>query len=234
MTFPTYVSTTETATRSTGSSFTAYFPASGIQSGDLIILIIERQVSTSQSYTQSSGSTFTAVANPVGSWGSSTNSGTIAIFKRVADSTENGTSTSWTSSFNSAGYCDALCTMIVVRGQDSTTPLFWSSSVATASSSNPDPPSLTTSGAQDYLWIAYACGATSSSISAYPTNYSTGHSSGGVSGGANASAIRALNATTEDPGTFTFSVSGNWGAITIAVAPPPAPKGNSAIFINIS
>lgn len=228
-----YISTTETATRATGTAFSANLPSSGIVSGDLIILIIDRQLTQSQSYTQSSGPTFTLVTTP-GGWGTSTSSGNIAVYKRVADGTENATSTNWNSSFNSAGNCVATCTVLVFRGADTFTSGYVST-IATGNSTNPNPPSLTPSGGtRAYLWVAYAVGATTSSISAYPSSYSTGQSSGGASGGTNASAIRSLTASTEDPGTFTFSVSGRWGAITIAVPPPPTPTGNSSNVIIIS
>lgn len=231
MTFPTYKSTTETITRATGTAFTANMPASGINSGDYIILIIDRQITQSQSYTQASGPTMSS-AGISGSWGASTNCGFTQVWVRVADGTENGATQNWNSSFNSVGFCVAKCTVIVVSGQATSSPISGSSVTSITSTTNPNPPSLTPpGGALDYLWITYAASSTNSSISSYPTNYSTGHSSNAISGGSCASAIRTLNASSEDPGTFTFSVSGNTGALTLAIAPLATPSGGPRAII---
>lgn len=87
-----------------------------------------------------------------------------------------------------------------------------------------NPPSLTPSwGAADTLWLALVgSSANTMNFTAAPTNYtsltSTTASSGG--GASNAgSAIRQLNATSEDPGTFTVSQNRWWAAFTVAVRP---------------
>ena len=95
---------------------------------------------------------------------------------------------------------------------------------ANGSSANPNPPSLTTGwGSTEVLWIAVDAGSTSPplSVSAYPTNY-TGNqvfsfATGGTSNGYVILATRNLTAATEDPGTFTTSISDIWVANTIAV-----------------
>src|SRR5574337_236044 len=235
MTFPIWISTTETVTKATGTDFTANFPASGIQSGDLLVLILSRSATRTQTFLQTSGKTFTTVLDAWGSYGASISSGTLSIFKRVADGIENGGTMNWNSSFDNAGYCVAFATLMVFRGVDGTTPLIVDTTTATGSSSTtPDPPNLNATTAKDYLWCVYATGSTNSSVSAYPTNYSTGHSSNGNSSPAFccASAIRSLNASSENPGTFTFSASGNWGAKTFAIAPAAAATGfNRAVVI---
>jgi hypothetical protein len=94
-------------------------------------------------------------------------------------------------------------------------------------SANPDPPSLTPAGgAKDYLWLAVGTWEGEQTIPAtMPTNYTiVRHESSGTGGAIEsncqcAMAERDLNAATEDPGTFTISVSDAWAAATIAVHP---------------
>lgn len=91
--------------------------------------------------------------------------------------------------------------------------------VATGSSTAPDPTSLTpVGGALDYLWIAAQVN-NGGSTTGYPTNYTNGAAveAGGES--YVAVARRELNASSENPGAFTLSVSQNWRAITLAVPP---------------
>ena len=101
---------------------------------------------------------------------------------------------------------------------------------AGATSANPNPASLTpTGGAKDWFWIAdcvygHASG-TDQTTSAYPTNYTstTDSDPGGAFGQVRvASAYRALNAASEDPGTFTLTGSLAWIAVTLAVPPAAA------------
>lgn len=108
---------------------------------------------------------------------------------------------------------------------------------ATGTSANPNPPALTpTGGAKDYLWFAVAgheVTATPScvgTVGSYPANYGNGvhqTSGGGVeTEGRLAVARRELNASSEDPGTFTITApdcSGmEWASTTIAVHPSGA------------
>lgn len=93
-----------------------------------------------------------------------------------------------------------------------------------ATTSTPDPPSLTPSwGAlSTTLWIAGFVGgdATSASISSYPTNYTDGQftKSADVSGyGYASSAERSLAASSEDPGEFTVNVTVGSRAFTVGI-----------------
>lgn len=101
-------------------------------------------------------------------------------------------------------------------------------SVATSSTATPNPPSITPSwGAADTLFLAIAAVDRSSGVtlSAYPTNYALyntdkGHpTAGSTSGGRLSMGGRELNATSADPGTFTFSASHPASAHTIAIRP---------------
>jgi len=93
---------------------------------------------------------------------------------------------------------------------------------ATGSSTTPDPPTLTPSwGAADTLWLAVAGSAGAVTVTTYPTSYTDGVDDNTT--GANSvmvgSARRQLNGTSDDPGTFTVSATGNWVAQTVAIRP---------------
>ena len=95
-----------------------------------------------------------------------------------------------------------------------------------------NPPSLTTSGSDDYLWIAIAGIRVNAIASAYPTNYTGSNLTiAGSAGPGIAMATRQLTATTEDPSTFTFGGPGRDSSMTIAVTPPTAIAGNSALLL---
>lgn len=102
------------------------------------------------------------------------------------------------------------------------------SSAATGTSTTPDPPSFSPAGgAKEWLWFWLASyeGEQTSPPASNPTNYSnpTGANSG--TGGAVATNCRVAGATrqnntaTEDPPTWTISVSALWQAFTLAVPP---------------
>lgn len=94
---------------------------------------------------------------------------------------------------------------------------------ATGTSSTPDPDALTpTGGSKEYLWIAALGRDIESSVSSNPTNYTNGQEQDGGTGAEScfaASAERILEASSENPGTFTVSSSQEWCAVTIAVHP---------------
>lgn len=104
-----------------------------------------------------------------------------------------------------------------------------SGTAATGTSTTPNPPSLIPSwGARDTLWLS-ALGADDGSItvSTYPTNYTNGRLdkdtySSSITYASVASARRYLNASSEDPGTFTLTGSNAWVANTIAIRPEPS------------
>lgn len=104
------------------------------------------------------------------------------------------------------------------------------SAVATGTSATPDPASLTpTGGAKDYLWLWLGGweGEQTSPPAGNPTNYATPLGADSGTGGAIptnvrvASARRSINAASEDPGSWTISVSDDWTAWTLAVHPAP-------------
>lgn len=95
-------------------------------------------------------------------------------------------------------------------------------------SANPNPPSHTptfgTGGAasRDYYWIAAATWSSGSSITAAPSGYSdlvvTNDAPGTAHAGL-ASARKTATASSENPGTFTGSVSSGYAAVTVAIRP---------------
>ena len=93
-------------------------------------------------------------------------------------------------------------------------------SSASGTGSPPNPPSHTPSGGSDnYLWMA-----TSSTkrgdVTGAPTNYSNLIATDVVgNGGETATATRELEATSDDPGTFTIAANRDWVAFTIAIPP---------------
>lgn len=106
--------------------------------------------------------------------------------------------------------------------------------VGTGSSTTPDPPSLTPAGgAKDFLWIAVAAyEGEQTNPPTYPGSYTLGQVSAdsGTAGvvttnSRNNFACRQNNIATEDPGTYTISVSDDWSAWTIAVFPALATRG---------
>ena len=104
-----------------------------------------------------------------------------------------------------------------------------------ANSGYPDPPNLTPSwGAKDTLWFA-VCGYDREwTVTAYPTNYTDGRNDiANVSDGCGVgSARRELNATSEDPSTFTISAADQWVANTVAIQPSAvaAPPGKPVLI----
>lgn len=90
------------------------------------------------------------------------------------------------------------------------------SSVSTGASTAPDPPSLSPGGTKDFLWMN-AIGVDGGTITDSPSGYSGTWWSG--TGGV---AHRWVNASSDDPGTWTLSTSRNWAAVTLAIWPAPS------------
>jgi PKD repeat protein len=109
------------------------------------------------------------------------------------------------------------------------------STVATATSANPDPASLNPSGwdIEETLWLAVAAwDAGNTNLSTFPSGYTNGllnraTSSDGVG---IATAQRELAAASEDPGAFTLTGSQAWKAYTLAVRPAGATSYQSVVL----
>jgi hypothetical protein len=94
---------------------------------------------------------------------------------------------------------------------------------AKGTGTTPDPPSLNPSwGAKDTLWLAIEGNDGDNHATAYPANYTDGRADYVEFYGAGTgvgSARRELNASSEDPGTFTISGWDSWIANTVAIQP---------------
>lgn len=97
---------------------------------------------------------------------------------------------------------------------------------ANGSSTNSNPPNHAgPDGTQDYLWVATRAGDSTVVATVAPTNYGNLQTlaAAGTGGASVNTAERSLNASAEDPGTFTSS-SEQWVGFTLAVS-PVAPGG---------
>ncbi len=155
--------------------------------------------------------------------GGTGNSGQVRY--RIADGTEGASITVTTSVAENSAHQ----TYRITGWHGTTAPEFASSSWG--STANPNPPSLTPSwGAEDTLWFASVeINSGEVSISVFPANYGNGvtrDSTGGFSGTTLGVSRRELNATSDDPGTFTISASHFCAAHTLAVRPGTAGGGS--------
>ncbi len=96
---------------------------------------------------------------------------------------------------------------------------------ASATTQNPNPPSLNPANwdIEQTLWIAYTAGSTYTSITSAPSGYGTNtHANTSTSDntGASASSARLASATSsQDPGTFTMNASQDSVTYTVAIRP---------------
>ncbi len=106
--------------------------------------------------------------------------------------------------------------------------------VATGSSTTPDPPSITpTGGSETFLFIAYAgVNGSTNEATSFPTSYiNTGTAATTGGGGISINwATRALTAASEDPSTFNNGGGDGWVTVTIAIHP----SGVSAPSFSVS
>lgn len=156
------------------------------------------------------------------------NNKTISAYK-VSDGTETGDFSVSLDSTEQGGW-----RVLRLTGAHNSTPPEVNGSAG--NNQNPDPPSLTPSwGAEDTLWIAMvSADHGDTTVDAFPTNYGNGTSqnSGGANGAALGVARRELNATSDNPGTFTLSVSEQWTTQILAIR--PAPAGGTTFFQTVA
>jgi hypothetical protein len=205
--FPTVAATNTSVTAVADVNHTVSLPAS-ISAGDLLVVFFGVFTGT--------------VTTPTGWTSLDALSGWYKFLYRVADGSEGATLAVATGSSTVAIHLSYRIT-----GQHaSTAPEVGTR--ATATSANPNPPSLDPAGwgAEDTLWIVFN-NADGSDTTGYPASYSNGIATftGSTAGGM---AARQLNATSEDPGTFTLTGSVQWQANTVAVRPAAAAGGTTA------
>lgn len=225
MAFPTATAPTATAFAASVTSMAITMPAT-VASGDLLLALTE----TRNAPTWTKPLNWNDISTIAQAGGGAV--GKLSGFYKIADGTEAGTTPTWTASTTTTGEWQ----VIKVTGWHGTTPPEATTASGDATSANP--PSLTPSwGADDDLWIAVAGNAATGDTTGFtvaPTNYTGLQSNGASSGGSTANiatATRQLNATSEDPGTFTPSSNRFWTAATIAVRPVASGGATPITFI---
>lgn len=205
MAFPS-VSSTNSSTQVATTTHTVSLPAS-IVAGNLLVVFFENEDDTVVS-TPAGWSLLKSLLEASGA----TNK--LTVFYKTASGAEGATLSVTTSTSRVSSHASYQITGFSGTPEVSTG--------ATGTTGSPDPDSLTPSGgAKDYLWIAVG-GSRNNTFTAYPANYSgsqlTRTITGALGGCSIGVATRNLNATSEDPGTFT-ATSNFWVACTIAISP---------------
>lgn len=102
---------------------------------------------------------------------------------------------------------------------------------ANGSSTNSNPPNENPGFAEDWLWLATRSGDSTTVATVAPTNFAQlqTQAAAGINGASSNTAERSVNATSQDPGTFT---SGNeqWASFTVSI--PPARRLRQAVIDN--
>ena len=199
MAFPSPDAFNTSITDTAGTSHTLNLPT-GIASGDLLMVFFDYAV-ISNTITFPGGWTTLTTASIENAVGSTEG---LATAYRIASGSEGSSITVTTSVSTRANHQS-----IRITAHDSSTAP--EAVAGTVNNATPDPPALTpTGGAQDYLWIAVGArsrASTTADLSAAPTNYSnlttSANSGTGSAFSTGGIAKRQLNASSEDPGTFT-------------------------------
>ncbi|KKL06799.1 hypothetical protein LCGC14_2592420 [marine sediment metagenome] len=213
MTFP-VVETTATSLEDANNvtSHTVDLP-SGIISGDLLLIFFVNDGGSSPGLLTgwTSSSHLQADGNAAG----------LTMYYRQADGGEGSTVTITSGASERSAHVSYRISgaEVVATRSPEITPLAGRN---TGTDANPDPAGVTpTGGAKDYLWIATEGHDRDQSVDAIPTDYTDQLTS--VGGGANSCGVgtarRELNASSEDPGTFTISASDQWVGVTVVVHP---------------
>jgi hypothetical protein len=210
--YPAVANTATSVNNSNGTSHTVSLP-SGVQSGELLIVIFGFRGGTGQTITWPSGYTSFFRSDRL------TNVGVEAAWRK-ADGGEGSTITVQTSANARTSHNSYRIT-----GAADPTTRPPESAASNGNNTNPDPPSLTpTGGAKDYLWIAVEINSDgTTTITGWPGSYTGGIQANGT--GTNTttgSTVRQLYAASEDPGAFTISSSIAWAAGTLVVHPAAA------------
>jgi hypothetical protein len=219
MAFATVTSVTSTFDSAASDALVANFPASGINSGDLIIAM-EGQDGGGNHATITAGTRYTSFVDLLA--GVSFGPHAAAVAYLIADGTENGGTLTF--GFNSTPdteECQAW--LIHIEGWHGTTAPEYAD-IDHDDIQDPDPPSLNPSGwgTEDTLWIAGYFGdcTTARTISSWP--YSDNQTSGHSGDNHSAFCTGEVNAASQDPGIFDTNASNHAMSFTIAVRPSAA------------
>ncbi len=183
---------------------------SGISSGELIVCLLATEVA-SETVTWPAGWTVFKT--------DSTNNPRVELAWYEADGTESGTFTVTTATDSKKVAANTY--RISGAADPDTTPPECSSG-ATATSVNANPDSLTPAGgSKPYMWLALAAWWSSVTVTEEPSGYLNhliSHNTGGFGDTMMTSAQQGIEASSEDPGTFT-NLSAQWKAFTVAIYP---------------
>lgn len=221
MTFPVVQTTNSGHSDSAATNHTVNLP-SGITAGDLLLVFFGHKES-------SNGATF-----PAG-WTKKTperaQAGSVAVMAvawRWADGTEGASITVTTTANTRTAYVSYR----ISGAENPATQAPEENGNGQANTNNPDPPSLTpTGGAKDYLWFAAYASSHGRTLISAPTSYTDALGAGSNSGtGTNVglgTARRALNAASEDPGSFSINGTAVEETVVMTVAIHPASGGGT-------
>lgn len=226
MTFPNVASVTPTSFGTAATSHAVAMPAT-VNAGDRLVIIFSNDNNDIPTFPTPAWSAVSQVAR------TSNNTNTLSILERIADGSEGGT----TVNVVTAAIQQAVALVYRITGAHPST-ASEAGTAATALDANPNPPNLTPSwGAEDTLWLAcYSADQSSRNATAYPTNYNdnqnTAQSNPATGNGSSVgAATRELNATSDNPGTFTIATSDGWVAQTVAIRTysPPSATGTDTL-----
>lgn len=216
MAFPVEAAATGAGETVSTSSHTLNLP-SGIAAGNLLVAVFHVNVDVAASFPAD----WSFIVNKT-----DTGAQRVFIYAKIADGTEGSSITVTTGATACRGEYRTM-RFTGAYGSVSATLIPAGLAGSYTNTNNPDPPSLDPSswGAEDTLWYAIEAGNDNTkTVVSYPTNYSNGvqHTSSGGTGGQLALASRQLNASSEDPGTFTLSSGGGSRTIGFTLAIRPA------------
>lgn len=211
MTFATLQTTANNNSGGNSTTHSITLPT-GISSNDMLLVIFSNDGSATASVT-------TPATGWTELWTASGGQNRMTCWYRRADGAEASTITATTSSSESAAWtCYRYSGVHTTSNPEAGT--------AGGGSSSPDPPSVTASwGAEDNTFNAQVGNDSNITVTGYPTNYSEGQLTdlynNATHGCGIGTASRQLNASSDNPGAFSYSGTDNWVYNTIVLRPAP-------------
>lgn len=220
MAFP-VVATSNTTADTSGNAVTVNMPAS-ISAGDLLLVFVAHD--TSATITESGGNGWSKIVDVA--------NGTevqAAVFAKIA---AGGDACALTDNSDNQD-TSVVAIRVTGHGVSNVSTDITLGTAATGTDSNPNPPNCNPGVAKDYLWLEFFAADDDDDTSTYEsTNYAQIaqiQSANSTSSCLCAVASRALNASSENPGTMAMADIEEWVAQTLAI--PPAAVVSRRIFI---
>lgn len=221
MAFPSVATTATTMGFTAAINMTLNLPGS-IVAGNTLIVIVRKSNETA-SFGWPAGWTI-----PDGGNGDASDD-RAEIAWRKADGTEGATIT--VTGVNTSKYASVAYQIQSAADPTVTAPYVGAGIVSGGPNTTPDPPARTPpDGAKDYFWMAIGTWeGEQASPPTFPANYTlnqldqnSGTAAAVATNCQTACGCRQLNATTDDPGTYTISASDDWMCTTWVISPAPA------------